>query len=311
MRVFGAILIVAVLVLSIACGAMARRPMSTGSGGKEEPITPPPKNVSRVVGPVVKSERSADGKTHTLTVVLTQIGTAQPGVERDLLLLEPFVLSGLTKDMDAPLGRRVLAWCNIVVPEPGGQQPEGPEAAAGLVNVAGPNAKFQVSDEPDFDLMNTVLKEASSDTSRSMVVDVLIGLPGKRSSRTLTTAVYDISTVIRLKAARELITRDYTPAIEKLTAMLLGDIEDELSFQVDLAEELAVAGHKEGTAFLLRQAGGDNTAIAIAAIRALARTGGADEAAQLEALAESSDEENVANAAAEAATEIEERLADS
>jgi hypothetical protein len=310
MRFFGAILIAAVLVLSIAGSAAAKPPMSTGKGGKQGPITPPPRGVSQVIGVVIKSEQAPNGGTRTITMVLTGLSAPPGNVDADMLLYEPFEVSCPLKDTDVPPGYRLLTWCHVAVPQVIGAGVEGSHTPVGIVGMDGAVDKFEMSAEPDFDLMKKVLEEAMSAESRSMVVDVLIGLPGKRSSRTLVTAVYDLSLPVRLKAARELIARNYEPAIEKLTAMLLGDIESELTFQVDLAEELAAAGHKEGTDFLLRHTGDDNPGIAIAAIRALARTGGADEAASLKALAESAEDEEVAKAAKEAAEEIEQRLSE-
>jgi hypothetical protein len=296
MRFLGAILIVAVLVLSIAANAAARPPMSTGNDGKQEPIKPPPKGVSQITGLVIKSEVAGNGGRRTITMVLTGLSSPPANVEADLLVYEPFEVSCPQKDTDVPPGYRLLAWCRVAVPQVVGLGLEGSHTPVGIVGMDGGVGKFQMSDEPDFSLMQKVLEEAMSAESRSMVVDVLIGLPGKRSSRTLTTAVYDLSLPVRLKASRELIARNYEPAIEKLTAMLLGDIESELTFQVDLAEELAAAGHEEGTKFLLRHTSDANPGIAIAAIRALARTGGADEAASLKA--------------SEAAGEIEQRLSE-
>jgi HEAT repeat protein len=162
--------------------------------------------------------------------------------------------------------------------------------------------------QPEYDVMERILKDSTSEEARSLTADVLIGLPGKRSSKALMQAVYDISTDIRLKASRELVARQYEPAIEVLEALVSHDIADQLPYQIALAEILAEGGYKSGLEFLLRHLNDEEQGTVLAVVSALGKAGGAAEADTLEQLAAKTDNTDIAEAARQAAQQIHDRL---
>ncbi len=311
MRSPSAVLIVVTILLALCSSALAVPPAGDGTPPRHKPpVVPPPDTtpgLGRVKGIMVKSEESSSGRW--VTIVATSFaGESSMKELKELGTLVPFRIARGDEGIDFPLGHTMSVTCHFSEGPTDTPGEGGPGAIVGIAAEPRFGESISASEKPDFKTMAVILREAISDEARLLTVDALITLPGKRSSKTLALALYDISAKTRLKAARELVKRQYKPAVEKLTALLTQDIESELMYQVDLAEVMAGAGHKIGFDFLLRHLEDEEPSVVLAVVRALAETGGADEAARLEALAAASKDEGIAAAAPAAVEKIEKRL---
>jgi hypothetical protein len=306
-----------VVVLTVAAALCAAAPPGGpggGSGGQKTlpggkvRIQPPPAGVAVIRGVVVKSE--VEGGTHWLTMVLTSGsgGTSEGyALLKNLGTLVPFRVTCRPDQTGLEPGHGVTVQCHLSGTSQGQEFEEG-EVAVGIAVVQDYGEKVTVGDEPDYAAMEHILKDSVSDEARGLIVDVLIGLPGKRSSKALSQAIYDISPEVRLKAAGELVARQYEPAIKVLEVLLLHDIEDQLPFQIALAEIMGEAGYKSGLQFLLRHLNDEALGTVLAVVVALGKTGGADEAVMLEQLAKKTQDTDIAEAARRAVLQIHDRL---
>lgn len=301
MKSRGAALISLTMLLVFCCGTAAAVPPK-GRQERRRNL----QGLLHIEGVMVKSDEA--GQWITVVAIRFSGGVQQEMGDR-LEVLTPFRVACGKPWVEYGLGHEMMIICHVSEP-PEARGGSGMEELVGVAAVPQFGEKVTSSGEADFDAMEKILKEALSDEARLLTVEALITIPGKRSSRTLAIAMFDIVDTIRLKVARELVARQYKPAVEKFAALLTRDIEDELGYQMELAEIMAGAGHAVGVEFLVRHLEDDNRGVVLAALSALANTGGAEEAAKLREFADASDDEELAAAAREAAEEIGKRVAE-
>ena len=313
MKQLFALLVIFVVAVVVCADALAIPPGGppgdkTAGGGKDRIQPPPPMGVSLVKGILVKSE--VEGGSHWLTLVVTSASggaTEAQSLLKDLGTLVPLRVTCRKEQTGLDLGRLATVQCHLSGADGVSGFEEGGETI-GIAVAPQYGEKVTMGAQPEYDVMERILKDSTSDEARSLTADVLIGLPGKRSSKALMQAVYDISTDIRLKASRELVARQYEPAIEVLEALVSHDIADQLPYQIALAEILAEGGYKSGLEFLLRHLNDEEQGTVLAVVGALGKAGGAAEADTLEQLAAKTDNTDIAEAARQAAQQIHDRL---
>jgi hypothetical protein len=300
MRSRGALLISLAVLVVVWCGTAAAAPPKQADRRQ-----PGREGLLCVRGVMVKAEENGG---RWVTLVATGFSGMIPERARDRLEpLTPFRVACGRQPIDYGLGHGLTVMCHPSAAE--GAVPElDPDEIVGIAAAPQFGEKIVSTGKPDYDAMETILKESLSDEARLLTVQALITIPGKRSSRTLAVAINDIVEQIRVAAARELVARQYKPAVEKLSALLLRDIDDELGYQIQLAEILAEAGHEIGLQFLMRHVEDEDRGVVLRVLKALGNTGGAEQAARLRELAEASDDKGIAAAAREAAEEIEKRV---